>query len=239
MGKNTSTKYQDSQMSIIAFIPARSGSQRFPRKNYYDLWNGYNMSQVMALKCLKANVFDRIIITSDDVYFDQCAKDVGVEFYLRDPKYATPQASSDWVTEHLFDNFDCELGVKMQNPNPLQSIDEIKLCVETLKTCDTVMPVVRMYKQALYLGTPLNYESDNPHAQTQDLEPYFQWSYSCFGHRRETYMRERWAGKGGMLFGDIKYPEVSWRAALAIKTEQDFKFMKAAYASTMQGELDV
>lgn len=217
-------------MSIIAFIPARSGSQRFKRKNYHDFWNGYNLSQIMAFKCIDTKLFDRIVITSDDDYFEKCAKDIGVEFFLREEKYCTAEASSDMVTEHLFNNFKCDYALKLINMNPLQTVKDISVCVETLTTCDTVMPVNRMQKQALFRGQPLNYDPRAPHAQTQDLEPYYQWSYSSFGHKRDTYLESRKQGLKGMLFGDVKYPEVSTQAAMAIKTKEDFEFLKTIYS---------
>jgi CMP-N-acetylneuraminic acid synthetase len=217
-------------MSIIAFIPARSGSQRFKRKNYHDFYDGYNLSEIMALKCIDTNLFDRIVITSDDDYFAKCANNVGVEFFQREQKYCTAEASSDLVTEHLFNNFKCDYALKLINMNPLQTVNDIAICVKTLTTCDTVMPVNKMQKQAIFRGQPLNYDPTAPHAQTQDLEPYFQWTYSCFGHKRDVYLESRKIGLKGMLFGDVKYPEVSTQAAIAIKTKEDFDFVKTIYS---------
>ena len=55
-------------MSKIAVIPVRSGSKRLPKKNYKS-FNSRNLVEVARDKCLASDIFDEIIISSDDVYF--------------------------------------------------------------------------------------------------------------------------------------------------------------------------
>jgi len=222
-------------MSKIAFITARSGSQRFPRKNYHDFYMGYNLSKIMALKCMNSGLFDRVVVTSDDKNFCDDWTETKwhkVEFYLREAKYATSEASADMVMTHLFENFECDQGFMMINMNPFQTRDDITLCVEALESADTVMPVNKMQKQAIFKGNPINYDPNVPHAQTQDLEPYYQWAYSLFGWKRDSYLEAKSKGHVGMLVGKVAYPEVSFKASFAIKTESDFNFYKSIASYT-------
>tara|TARA_S200002703_G_scaffold145160_1_gene139363 strand:- start:914 stop:1591 length:678 start_codon:yes stop_codon:yes gene_type:complete len=222
-------------MTKIAFIPARSGSQRFPKKNYQDFYMGYNLSKIMALKCINSLQFDRIVVTSDDInFFDDWTDDKwnNIEFYHREVKYATSEASVDMVMTHLFENFECDQAFFMINMNPFQTKDDITSCVEALESADTVIPVNKMQKQAIFKGSPINYDPKVPHAQTQDLEPYYQWSYSTFGWKRSSYLNAKSKGHTGMLVGDVAYPEVSYKASFAIKTESDFNFYKSIASYT-------
>ncbi|MEE2746276.1 MAG: hypothetical protein VX617_05285, partial [Pseudomonadota bacterium] len=64
-------------MTRLAAIPIRSGSKRLPRKNYIP-FNYRNLVQVALEKCLASEIFDKIIITSDDDYFSKLADEKDV-----------------------------------------------------------------------------------------------------------------------------------------------------------------
>ena len=78
---------------IVAYIQARGGSKRFPRKNL-ALWNGKPMVADAIEKAQAAGVFDYIAVSSDDPEILQIAVDYGVL-----PLWRSPQASSDTATD--------------------------------------------------------------------------------------------------------------------------------------------
>ena len=69
-------------MSKIAVIPVRSGSKRLPKKNYKS-FNSRNLVEVARDKCLDSDIFDEIIISSDDVYFKRLVNCNKVKFLSR------------------------------------------------------------------------------------------------------------------------------------------------------------
>ena len=54
-------------MDKIAVIPVRSGSKRLPKKNYKS-FNSRNIVEIARDKCLAAGIFDKVIISSDDLF---------------------------------------------------------------------------------------------------------------------------------------------------------------------------
>lgn len=78
---------------IVAYIQARGGSKRFPRKNL-ALWNGKPMVADAIEKAQAAMIFDVIAVSSDDPEILQIAVDYGVL-----PLWRSPQASSDTATD--------------------------------------------------------------------------------------------------------------------------------------------
>ena len=85
-------------MNKIAVIPVRSGSKRLPKKNYLS-FNSRNIAQIARDKCLSAGIFDKVIISSDDPYFEELANCNKVEFLLRNKNLAGDDATTDKVID--------------------------------------------------------------------------------------------------------------------------------------------
>lgn len=60
-------------MKSIAFIPARGGSKRFPKKNI-ALLNGKPLVAWTIETALESEVFDKVVLSSDDPYVLEVAK---------------------------------------------------------------------------------------------------------------------------------------------------------------------
>ena len=56
-------------MNKIAVIPVRSGSKRLPKKNYKS-FNSKTLAEIARDKCLATGIFDKVIISSDDPFFE-------------------------------------------------------------------------------------------------------------------------------------------------------------------------
>lgn len=73
-------------MKSIAFIPARGGSKRFPKKNI-ALLNGKPLIAWTIEAALESNVFDKVVLSSDDLQILEVAK------HYPDSKLVTHQRS--------------------------------------------------------------------------------------------------------------------------------------------------
>ncbi len=62
----------------IAIIPARGGSKRIPEKNIID-FAGKPMIAWSIEAALKSNLFDRVIVSTDDIKIADIAKQWGAE----------------------------------------------------------------------------------------------------------------------------------------------------------------
>jgi len=75
----------------IAVIPARGGSQRIPRKNI-KLLNGKPLIAYSIETAIETNLFDRIIVSTDDLEIAAVAKEWGAE---------TPFMRPDDLADHF------------------------------------------------------------------------------------------------------------------------------------------
>ncbi len=85
--------------SIIAIIPARGGSKGLSRKNIIDL-NGKPLIAYTIEAAIKSNIFDKIVVTTDDKEIKEASLKFGAEVIDRPSKLATDTASSLDVIEH-------------------------------------------------------------------------------------------------------------------------------------------
>ena len=212
-------------MNKIAIIPVRSGSKRLPKKNYKN-FNFRNIAQIARDKCLRAGIFDKIVISSDDPFFEELVNCNEVEFLLRNKNLADDDATTDIVVDFFFENFSsCESILWVNSVSPLQSIEDIKNCGLRLNdpNIDCVMAVNTLYQHCCIEDIPLNFNPNNPFEKTQDLKPIQRYIYSCMGWKRQTYVDHRSKGFKGLFPGRIALVEASVLAGMLIKYEEDFK----------------
>ena len=73
-------------------IPARGGSKSIPSKNIKKLGN-FTLIEYSILVAIKANVFDKIIVTSDSQRILQIAKKYKEVCCIKRPKYLSTDAA--------------------------------------------------------------------------------------------------------------------------------------------------
>ena len=211
-------------MSRIAVIPVRSGSKRLPKKNYKS-FNSRNIVQIARDKCLAAGIFDKVIVSSDDPFFEDLVNCDQVEFLLRNENLAGDEATTDVVVDFFFEKFSsCESILWVNSVSPLQSIQDIKNCGLRLNdhNVDCVMAVNTLYQHCCIENEPLNFNSNNPFEKTQDLIPIQRYIYSCMGWKRQIYVQQRDRGFRGLFPGRMALVEASLLAGMLIKYEEDF-----------------
>ena len=211
-------------MNRIAVIPARAGSKRLPKKNYKS-FNSRTLVEIARDKCLAAGIFDKVIISSDDPFFEQLVNCNQVEFLKRSENLAGDDATTDLVIDFFFKEIpSCETILWVNSVSPLQSIQDIKNCGTRLSDphVDCVMAVNTLYQHCCIGDKPLNFDPNKPFEKTQDLEPIQRYIYSCMGWKRETYVKSRKEGFKGLFPGNMSLVEVSVLAGMLIKYEEDF-----------------
>lgn len=84
-------------ISKIAIIPARGGSKRIPKKNIIDFF-GRPMIAYTIESVLKSNIFDYVMVSTDDEEIAQIARKYGAEVpFLRDDNFDDHSTVSDVV----------------------------------------------------------------------------------------------------------------------------------------------
>jgi len=211
-------------MEKIAIIPVRSGSKRLPRKNYKP-FNSKNLAEIARDKCLSSCIFDKVVITSDDPFFEKLVNCNEVDFLLRNEDLADDYATTDMVVDFIFNQYpSCESLLWVNSVSPLQSIQDIKNCGLRLNNSDVdcVMAVNTLYQHCSLGNKPLNFNPKSAFEKTQDLEPIQRYIYSCMGWKKANYVKHRSEGFKGLFPGNIALVEVSTLAGILIKYEEDF-----------------
>ncbi len=106
--------------SVIALIPARSGSVRVPHKNIRPL-AGHPLLAYAVATAEKAGVFDRIVCSTDSEEIAAVARWYGAEVpFLRPAEYATATSPDiEWIRftlERLPERYDLFAIVRATNP---------------------------------------------------------------------------------------------------------------------------
>ena len=211
-------------MKKIAVIPVRSGSKRLPKKNYKN-FNSRNLAEIARDKCLAAGVFDKVIISSDDPFFESLANRNEVQFLKRTEDLADDEATTDIVVDFFFKELpNCETILWVNSVSPLQSMQDIKNCGLRLNDpeVDCVMAVNTLYQHCCIAGKPLNFNPRNSFEKTQDLKPVQRYIYSCMGWKRSTYIKHRSEGFKGLFPGKLALVEASAMAGMLVKYDEDF-----------------
>ena len=80
-------------MTSVAIIPARGGSKRIARKNVFPI-QGIPMIGYAILAAQESELFEKIIVSTDDVEIGTIAKSFGAEV----PKFRSAELSDDFAT---------------------------------------------------------------------------------------------------------------------------------------------
>ena len=106
--------------SVVALIPARSGSERVRDKNIRSL-AGHPLLAYAVAAALQAEVFDRVVCSTDSGKIAEVAQRYGADVpFLRPAELATATSPDiDWIThalERLDEHYDLFAIVRATNP---------------------------------------------------------------------------------------------------------------------------
>jgi pseudaminic acid cytidylyltransferase len=94
-------------MGNIAIIPARGGSKRLSRKNILPL-GGVPLIGRVIRACLETNIFDRVIVSTEDEEIAHIAKTYGASIHNRSESLAADTSKVVEVCVDVLKSADCE-----------------------------------------------------------------------------------------------------------------------------------
>lgn len=208
--------------NIIAMVPARIGSTRLKMKNL-ALINGKPLISY-AIEAAKASgVFSRVVVNSDNEIFAGIAKRYGVDFYLRPAELGSSTTKSDNVVYDFMAKHPSDIVAWVNPTSPLQTGDEIRNVINYFvkEDLDTLITVKNEQVHCIFEGRPVNFNTAEIFAQTQDLKPVQPFVYSIMMWRNKTFM-DTFDRQGYALFcGKTGYYPVSKETSIIIKTKED------------------
>jgi len=170
----------------VAIIPARGGSKRIPRKNIKDFY-GKPLIVYSLETALESNIFDKVVVSTDDKEIADIAKKYGAEIIQR-PNELSDDYTGTWdVIDHAIEhlekqgevyNFACTIYATA----PFLETGYLKDGFEKLKNSDAInafsatsmpFPIQRTFKLnsdgRCEMFTPQHYNT-----RSQDLEEAYQ-----------------------------------------------------------------
>jgi N-acylneuraminate cytidylyltransferase len=199
----------------IAIIPARGGSKRIPRKNI-KMFHGRPMISWSIQAAQKSQLFERIIVSTDDMEIADVAKEFGAEVpFIRPKELADDYAGTVDVMVHAC-NWVLEKGWKVDNvcciyaTAPFIQAKDLEVALSELVTgkwayvfpaTSFPVPIFQAFKGLNVGGTEMFFP-EYRETRTQDIE-------------------EAWYDVGQFYWGDIS----SWMSSKKFFKE-DSKFIK-------------
>jgi len=130
----------------VAIIPARGGSKRIPRKNI-KLFDGRPIICYSIMVALKSNLFERVIVSTDDQEIAEVAKECGAEVpFIRPKELADDHTGTGEVVNHVISwlesqgetyNYYCTIYATA----PLLQVKYLQAGLDLLRNSDAISTV--------------------------------------------------------------------------------------------------
>ena len=234
--------------NAIAIIPARGGSKRIPKKNIKDFF-GKPLIAYSIEAALKSNLFEKVIITTDDEEIAAIAKQYGAEVpFVRPKELSDDFTGTTDVVNHAVDYLE-NLGEKYEYictiyaTAPFLQTKYLIEGYEALQNSDAVnafsstsmpFPIQRTFKLdengRCKMFTPEHYMT-----RSQDLEEAYQDAGQFYWTNRSRQKQS----KNSVVFSDISIPIILPRHLVQdIDTFEDWRRAEYMYqALKHSGEL--
>lgn len=225
-------------MSSIAIIPARGGSKRIPRKNI-RVFHGKPMIVWSIQAALESNVFDKVIVSTDDDEVASIAQAAGALVPFQRPRELSgDHAATMPVVAHAIGwwqencgplDFGCCVYATAPFLRPASLVESIRM----LRTTDAefVLSVGQFrypVQRSLRLDGlgKLNFaEPENAFKRSQDLETRYHDAGQFFAGRVEALMTHE-----SVLFGQCLPLIVPEDEVIDIDNDQDWRLAEKLYS---------
>jgi len=120
--------------SVLAIIPARSGSKRIPNKNILSI-GGSPLISWSIKAALSSNYIDKCIVTTDDERIADIARNYGAEIpFIRPAEFATDESLSVDVYMHAIKSMTeaYDVAIFLQPTSPLRTPSDIDKSLENM-----------------------------------------------------------------------------------------------------------
>lgn len=215
-------------MKVI--IPAKSISNRVPHKNFRPFYQNKSLLDIKIEQVLTAFDPKDIYLSCDDPTFQNIASTYGIEFILRNKKFATedipwPKAFMGIISElHVADDEDI-FWVEVVNPLFKDFVEFKETWVEKKKEGFDSMVLVSSIKKFLFHsnGHPANFLYGPWHTYSQELTPYYAWDSVCVMQKSDMHYFEYPIGRKPHFF-------ITDSPSIDIDTMEEFNIASILYA---------
>ena len=219
---------------ITAVIPIRYGSKRCKNKSIRSFGDTTLLElRVNILK--KVSGISRIQVNSDCDVILQKAKELDVDIFKRDPKYATDEADGKMVYECLSNACPTEIMLIAFTPTPFIDENDYQNCIDIFnnETYDSVISVQNKKDYMFHEKKPVNF---NPlkTCKSQDLPKYYNMTFGV------TIVRTDFVKKNHSIWTENPYfYEVDELKALDIDTNMHFIICEEIYKKQIKNMEDI
>jgi 3-deoxy-manno-octulosonate cytidylyltransferase (CMP-KDO synthetase) len=172
--------------AIVAVIPSRYGSTRFPGKSL-ALIKGRPMVQWVYERAKRSTLLDRVIVATDDARIVKVVRDFGGEAVMTSSQHAT---GTDRIAE-VARSLPCDIVVNVQGDEPLIDPAMIDAAVNPLAED----PAIPMGTLAKLITDPAEARDPNVVKVVLDGKGYALY----FSRAPIPWDRDGWAGKTSLL----------------------------------------
>jgi len=212
---------EDELMYIIAIIPARYGSTRFPGKALVSIKNK-PMIQWVYERTKRSSLINRTIVATDDDRIFNVVKSFGGDVVMTAENHPT---GTDRIAE-VARGIDCNLVVNVQGDEPLIKHEMIDQAILPLVN-DTSIPMGTLCKKITNREEAVD---PNVVKVVFDSEGFALY----FSRAPIPWDRERWSGKS--TFGDLPLGAAMYKHIGLYVYRREFLLR---YASMLQTSLEV
>lgn len=224
-------------MKIVTMIPARLGSTRVKNKNI-RLLDSKPLIQHIIDTAKSSSLTGEIYLNSESEIFEGIALENNINFYKRDPKLSSDEATNDDFSLDFMNNIECDVLLQLLPTSPFITSGQID---EFLKTMiegkfQTMISTANVQIEALYKDNPINFDQKSQTPPSQLLSPIqtyacgiMAWDCKKFRDNMDKYGAGYHGGEGSVGFYELK-----GFATIDIDNEEDFVLAEAVIGSLKQ-----
>jgi len=199
----------------IAIIPARGGSKRIPKKNIKE-FHGSPLISYSIKAALDSNLFEKVVVSTDDEEIAKVAKEYGATVpFIRPKALSDDFTGTQAVVDHAIEFFEAqdesyEYVCTIYATAPFLQSKYLKEGYEKLKNSDAVnafsstsmpFPIQRTFKIDIH-GRCEMFTPEYYYSRSQDLEEAYQDAGQFYWTNRSKQQEIQ----NTVMFSDISIP---------------------------------
>lgn len=211
---------------LTAVIPVRQGSQRVVNKNFKP-FAGKSLLE-HKIEIVKQLPIDNIVINTDSTTAIEIAKQNDVDYFEREPYYASSDCTNSEYHEYLAKVTESENILIAQVTAPLIKLETYIEGIDLFfnSNCDSLMSVKEVKEFLWYKDKPVNYSLDYA-PNSQDLPEYFAPTFGLVIVKRNMMLRDK-----NFICGNPYFYKISQTESIDIDTPLDFEFAEFLFRKT-------
>jgi pseudaminic acid cytidylyltransferase len=225
-------------MTSVAIIPARGGSKRIPRKNLRNLGGKPAIAYPIEL-AIKSNIFERVIVTTDDSEIAEVSLQFGAEVpFIRGPELSddfaiTVDVISDAVRrlQHIGNTFEYVCCLYPVTPllKPHRVIQSLEILQEgnwdyVFPAIEFPSPIERGFRKSESGLIDFRFP-EFAHSRTQDIGRTFHDAGQFYYGRTDA-----WLSKKSVLNGNSTFIELDKNETVDIDDLEDWAFVEQLFS---------